>query len=153
MATAASDITRTVDLLGGRRTFPRPIHSALEAHREIANGFPGNALTHLVSQVGVMRNADMLEKAVGISLRTLQRRKKDDADKRLSKQQSGRAWKFATILSRATAVFGSQADAERWLSEPALGLDNQRPIDLLDTPAGLELVETFLEQIAYGVYA
>jgi len=34
----------------------------------------------------------------------------------------------------------------------ATGLDQRRPIDLLTTPAGVELVEDFLGRIEYGVY-
>jgi putative toxin-antitoxin system antitoxin component (TIGR02293 family) len=71
----------------------------------------------------------------------------------LSPEQSGRAWKFAEILAKATEVFGSQEEAERWLEHPAMGLNRQRPIDLLATPAGVELVEDFLTRLAYGVYA
>jgi putative toxin-antitoxin system antitoxin component (TIGR02293 family) len=56
------------------------------------------------------------------------------------------------ILARATEIFGSQAEAERWLEQPALGLDQQRPIDLLQTPAGVKLVEDFLGRLEYGVY-
>ena len=59
----------------------------------------------------------------------------------MSFEQSGRAWKFADILAKATGVFGSQAEAEQWLDRPAIGLDQHRSIDLLTTPAGLELVE------------
>ncbi|TIX82762.1 MAG: DUF2384 domain-containing protein, partial [Mesorhizobium sp.] len=61
--------------------------------------------------------------------------------------------KFAEILSKATDVFGSQAEAEQWLERPAIGLDQRRPIDLLATPAGVELVEDYLERLEYGVYA
>jgi putative toxin-antitoxin system antitoxin component (TIGR02293 family) len=61
-------------------------------------------------------------------------------------------WKFAEILTRATALFGSQAAAQQWLEQPATGLDQRRPIDLMTTPAGLELVEDFLGRIEYGVY-
>jgi len=42
--------------------------------------------------------------------------------------------------------------AEQWLERPAIGLDQWRPIDLMTTPAGLELVEDFLGRIEYGVY-
>jgi putative toxin-antitoxin system antitoxin component (TIGR02293 family) len=49
-------------------------------------------------------------------------------------------------------VLGSQQEAEQWLERPAIGLDRRRPIDLLATPAGVELVETFLERLEYGVY-
>ncbi len=87
-----------------------------------------------------------------MSLRNFQRRK-DAPDKPLSQEQSGRTWKFAEILAKATDVFGSQEEAEQWLERPAIGLDQRRPIDLLATPAGIELVEQYLTRLAYGVYA
>jgi putative toxin-antitoxin system antitoxin component (TIGR02293 family) len=58
----------------------------------------------------------------------------------------------AKILAKAYAIFGSQEDAERWLRSPAIGLNRQRPIDLLAIRAGAEIVETFLSQLEYGVY-
>jgi putative toxin-antitoxin system antitoxin component (TIGR02293 family) len=60
--------------------------------------------------------------------------------------------KFAEISARAATLFGSQAAAEQWLDQPAIGLDQRRPIDLMTTPAGMELVEDFLGRIEYGVY-
>jgi putative toxin-antitoxin system antitoxin component (TIGR02293 family) len=38
------------------------------------------------------------------------------------------------------------------MQEPAMGLDNRRPIDLLASPAGVKMVETFLTRLEYGVY-
>lgn len=147
-----STVGRAADLLGGAATFKRQLSSALDAHEVIVLGFPGNALVHLASKVGLIRHADSLEKAVGISIRTLQRRKKDAIPRKLSQEQSGRAWKFAEILTSASEIFGSQAEAERFLQEPALGLNQHRPIDLLSTPAGVKLVENHLERMRYGVY-
>jgi putative toxin-antitoxin system antitoxin component (TIGR02293 family) len=49
-------------------------------------------------------------------------------------------------------LFGSQAAAQQWLEQPATGLDQRRPIDLMTTPAGLELIEDYLGRIEYGVY-
>jgi putative toxin-antitoxin system antitoxin component (TIGR02293 family) len=60
--------------------------------------------------------------------------------------------KFPEIPTRATTLFGSQAAAEQWLERPATGLDQRCPIDLMTTPAGLELVEDHLGRIEYGVY-
>jgi len=87
-----------------------------------------------------------------MSLRTAQRYR-GTPSKPLSQQQSGRIWKFAEILAKAIAVLGSQEEAERWLDSPAMGLKQRRPIDLLATPAGVALVEDFLDRLAYGVYA
>lgn len=59
---------------------------------------------------------------------------------------------FAEILTRATSAFGSRAAAEQLLVQPAIGLDGRRPIDVLATPAGVELVEDLLGRIEHGVY-
>jgi putative toxin-antitoxin system antitoxin component (TIGR02293 family) len=58
----------------------------------------------------------------------------------------------AEILAKASAILGSREAAERWLETSAIGLNQQRPIDLLATRAGAEIVENFLSQLEYGVY-
>jgi len=50
-------------------------------------------------------------------------------------------------------VLGSQDEAEQWLERPAIGLNQRRPIDLLATAAGTEIVEDFLRRLECGVYA
>lgn len=142
-------IGRTVALLGGRSTLRRAVRSRLDAHDLIRAGLPGHALHHLLTHVVLPDGG--LEKAVGMSLRTYQRRK-DSLDRRLSPEQGGRTWKFAEILGRATDVLGSQAEAEQWLERPAMALDQRKPIDLLSTPAGVETVEEHLTRLEYGVY-
>ena len=86
-----------------------------------------------------------------MSPRTHQRLKSDKAQK-LSSEQSGRTWKFAEVLAKATALFGSQEVAEDWLTKPATALDRHTPLEMLDTPAGLEVVEDLLTRLDYGVY-
>lgn len=139
-------------MLGGSRILVRRLTNALDAHDLLLHGLPASALDHLVGNLVVIGKHESLEKAVGMSLRTWQRRK-DTPSKPLSQEQSGRAWKFAEILAKATDIFGTQAEAEQWLERPAVGLDQRRPIDLLGTPAGVELVEDHLDRLEYGVYA
>jgi putative toxin-antitoxin system antitoxin component (TIGR02293 family) len=52
----------------------------------------------------------------------------------------------------ASKVFGSQLDAEQWMRRPAMGLGGRRPIELLETTAGAEIVEDFLGRLEDGVY-
>ena len=40
----------------------------------------------------------------------------------------------------------------RWLNSSVLALSGRRPIDLLATPTGVEMVKTLLTQLEYGVY-
>jgi len=146
-------VSRTASLLGGPATFNRAMLTTLDAHEVILSGFPGRALVYLSENVAIIRRPEGFEKALGLSLRTFQRHKKDTEAKKLSQEQSGRVWKFAEIFEKAVEVFGSRAEAEQFLERPALGLNQHRPIDLLATPAGVELVETHIERIKYGVYA
>ncbi len=145
------ELERVVHLLGGTQVFRHPPRTSLDAHEMLLRGLPGEALTHLIAGLVILPKTTSLEKAVGMSLRTFQRRR-EQPSKPLSKEQSGRTWKFAEILAKATEVLGSQEEAEQWLERPAIGLDRRRPIDLLETPAGVELVETFLTRLEYGVY-
>ena len=150
-STDAPTIERVIEILGGPKVLKWRLRGPLDAHELLLRGLPGAALTHLVDSLVLLHDPVSLEKAVGISLRTFQRRKADPG-KLLSQEQSSRTWKFAEILAKATAVLGSRTEAERWLEGPAIGLNQHRPIDLLATTAGVEIVENHLERLAYGVY-
>jgi len=56
---------------------------------------------------------------------------------------------------RALAVeeLGSIAAAEQWLMTPAMGLDQRRPVDLMQTLDGTAKVSLLLSRMRYGVYA
>jgi putative toxin-antitoxin system antitoxin component (TIGR02293 family) len=145
------DISRTMRILGGVKSVGRPVRNRLEAHETIRKGFRAGVLDHLRKQLVTLKASRDLEKALGISMRTVQRRRKTP-NSRLSPEQSGRAWKFAEILGKAARLFGSQEEAEAWLERPAMALNQRRPIDLLSTPAGVESLEQLLGRIEYGVY-
>ena len=149
--TEEMELERVAALLGGTQALRRALRNPLDTHEMLLRGLPGQALSHLVDSLTILQKTASLEKAVGMSLRTFQRRR-DEPTKPLSKMQSGRTWKFAGILAKATEVLGSQKEAEKWLERPAIGLDQRRPIDLLETPAGVELVEDFLIRLEFGVY-
>lgn len=142
---------RIADLLGGADVLNRPLASALDAHQLIREGMPGEALQHLIGTLEVLKEGIALEQGVGMSLRTYQRNRKEETS-RLNLEQSSRTYKFAEILARAILVFGTRSEAESWLARPAQGLNQMAPLELMETSAGLELVETYLTQIEYGVY-
>jgi putative toxin-antitoxin system antitoxin component (TIGR02293 family) len=140
------------NLLGGLEVPAAEIRGPHDIHEALLKGLPGSALTTLLGSFRVLpRSGKRLEVAMGVSLRTIQRKKGDTA-KRLSVEQAGRTWIFAEMLARATKILGSQEAAERWLERPAIGLDRKSPIDLLATPAGTRMVDDYLTRIEYGVY-
>lgn len=138
------------ELLGGRRVLGRDVGNPLDVHDMLLRGLSVRALDALDRNLILIDRSEWL-KAIGVSLRTYQRHK-DSPARPLNPEQSGRAWKFAEILAKATSVFGSQEEAEQWMDRPAIGLDQRRPIDLLTTAAGVELVEDYLSRLEYGVY-
>jgi putative toxin-antitoxin system antitoxin component (TIGR02293 family) len=54
--------------------------------------------------------------------------------------------------ANAAGALGLQEEAEQWLKRPAVGLNQQRPIDLLTTPAGVRSVEDYLGRIEHDVF-
>ncbi|MBX5230309.1 DUF2384 domain-containing protein [Rhizobium sp. NLR9b] len=77
----------------------------------------------------------------------------DACSKARSLERSSHSRKLAEILTKVADIFASHAEAEQWLERPAIGLDQRRPIDLLGTPGGVELVEDQLVRLEYCVYA
>jgi putative toxin-antitoxin system antitoxin component (TIGR02293 family) len=144
-------LAQVTDLLGGDRVLrPRPA-SQLDVHRLLTRGLPQQALDHLVGSVKLVKGGQHFENAFGMTYRTYLRRKVPGTEA-LSPAQSGKTWNFARALAKATEVFGSQDGAEAWISAPVMGLDGQVPLDLLQTPAGVEIVTDFLTRLDYGVY-
>lgn len=129
------------------------VEDRLVVHDALREGLPAAALIDLVEATPFLTAVpDALERALGIGLRTLQRRRREGDRTPLSAEQSSRLWKFAEILDRATAVFGGRAEAEAWFVRPAMALDGRRPLDLLATSAGIGAVETVLTRLDHGVY-
>jgi putative toxin-antitoxin system antitoxin component (TIGR02293 family) len=149
----AVQIEGAVGLLGGEKTIRANIRNAMDAHEVILKGLSADALLHLVAAVRFLEQGDTLQKAVGLSLRTLQRHKARSVPQHLSVDQGNRTWRFAEIFAHAIDVMGSAEAAEAWMSQPAIGLSNRKPIDLLATSAGVEAVEEYLTRLEYGVYA
>ena len=147
---ADNDRAGAGDLLGGARLLRRLPLSRAEVHARIVDGIPYSALFFLTEHVTVLSEEDVAN-VVGISTRTL-RRQKDEPKKSMPTDLASKTWLFAETLAKATDVFGGRREAERWMSESAMGLDGARPIDLLRTLQGAELVNEFLSRLEYGVY-
>ena len=90
-----------------------------------------------------------LARFLGVSTKTLARR----AEKgRLDEAESLKAEMLAYVLNEAARVFGDEATARRWLTNPVASLDGLRPLDHLDSIEGYERVRETLTKIEYGMY-
>lgn len=139
-----------IELMGGRRLIPTPPHSRAEIHATLVRGLPYAVLVHLVGELSAL-GLDEVAGVLGLSARTL-RRHQDQPDKPMPPDLASKAWQLAEVLAQADAVFGGREAAVRWLGRPAMGLDGARPVALLRTLQGTELVTEFLGRLEHGVY-
>jgi len=71
--------------------------------------------------------------------------------KRLDSISTEKFLRLFSILQTAEEILGHQ-EAKNWLYKKIPSLNEQIPMDLLDTDVGHRLVEQALLQIKYGVY-
>ncbi|WP_110673871.1 antitoxin Xre/MbcA/ParS toxin-binding domain-containing protein [Salinicola sp. RZ23] len=139
---------RAIRRLTGRRRVAAT--SPYEIHRLIEQGFASAGVIKFFEEVDLLQDRKIAVKILGVSERTLYRRR--DKPDTLSPEESGRAWRFAETLTRAEDVFGSTEAAQRWLDTPAMALEGRKPLDLMTTPVGHDLVDDLLTRLDYGVY-
>lgn len=139
-------------LLGGVGVLSVPMTNRMAVHQAIVeSGVPYASLQCLITALPGLDEREVI-KVLGISDRTL-RRQRETPMKPMPVPLASKTWLFAETLAKASDVFGSQDKAEEWLNKPAMGLDGQRPIELLQTVQGTELVTDFLTRLDYGVYS
>ena len=139
-----------IEVMGARRLFKQLPQSRAEIHGVLVKGLPYAVLLNLIDQLSALTIYDIAA-AVGLSTRTL-RRQKDQPTKSMPPDLASKTWQLAETLALAGTVMGSRDAAERWMARPAMGLDDVRPIDLMQTLQGAELVTEFLGRLEHGVY-
>ncbi len=72
---------------------------------------------------------------------------------RLTPEQSDRLARILRIIEEAEGTFGDPRKAHAWLRRPTALLDNEAPLDRLDTDIGARQVEALLGRIAHGIAA
>ena len=121
---------------------------AIDQHGLAQGGVPTEVLDKVVASFVRLGEAEVLG-AVGVSSRTVQRRKAGV----LSTEHSGAVLDLIAVTQKAIEVLGSREAAEDWLRHPALAFDGRRPIELVSTRPGADLVKDHLTRMEYGVYA
>jgi putative toxin-antitoxin system antitoxin component (TIGR02293 family) len=111
------------------------------------NGLPGEVAELLASRLGI--SLAELSGFLHVSPRTLVRRR----GKILSPGITDRLLTVARVYARCRDVFQSEDHCLIWLKSRILALGDARPIDLLDTNTGAEMVITVLGRIEHGVHS
>ena len=126
--------------------------SPVMVYKLTAEGFELKDVQDMISVSDLYSAEQILSRIVGKSTRTILRQSKVTQAVRLSTMQSAIAFQYATILERATKVFGTKKLAEHWLGRPCGYFDGEIPLDVVGNPVGFQLVNDYLERIEFGVY-
>ena len=135
-------------LLGGPSVVKHKARTTHDWIKIVRRGLPAMAIEALARTVQLTQAE--LGATLAIPERTLLRRKKEGT---LSTEESAKLVRVARVMHRAIEVFEDRAAALDWLKEPNHALDHARPLSLLDTDLGAEMVLDTLGRIEHGVFA
>jgi putative toxin-antitoxin system antitoxin component (TIGR02293 family) len=136
-----------LDVLGGAKLFRHRRSTDLaELRTRIQEGLPYSALESVRERLHLsLPEAAMI---LHTPLRTLARRRRE---RKLQAVESDRLYRLARVAAQAIMVFGTDEKAAAWLRRPNRALNNDIPLQLLDTDVGARQVEDVLGRIEFGV--
>lgn len=114
----------------------------------IEEGLPATLLAETEDRLDL--NSEMMASLLGISARTLERRRKNGV---LSSSESERLYRLAHLFRKAIEVFESEAEARNWLKRPQMRLGEQVPLDIARFEPGAREAERLLGRIEHGIPA
>ncbi|MCA1762445.1 MAG: antitoxin Xre/MbcA/ParS toxin-binding domain-containing protein [Cryomorphaceae bacterium] len=86
-----------------------------------------------------------------INIRTLQRYNKEKAHV-FKPLQSEKIFEMAEVMNTGFEVFDTPDQFNIWLNSPSVALGNEKPINLLHSSFGIDLVLAELSRIEHGVF-
>jgi len=134
--------------MGFAQLLGKDYQEPLDLIHEAREGISKSAFNQLQMQMGLSQKelAEMLH----LSPRTVQRLRDEE---KLPAAASGHLLEIARVFKMAAEVFEDDEVARRWLRTSITALNQETPLRLLDTPAGIRWVSTLLGRMAYGVYS
>lgn len=126
------------------------LHDLDTLHELVEKGVPASAISRL--ELYLRLSARQTVKLLGIS-DTTRKRLKGQPRKLLSRDVTDRLVRVLQVFDEAVEVFGDSEKARLWLDEESYALGGKRPIDLLSSAPGLQLILDELNTIRFGNWA
>lgn len=123
--------------------------NVLQLVKSIEQGFSFQTLERFRRETGLPM--ERLAFSIGISPRTLTRRKKEN---KLTAFESDRLVSISRLLSLAVGLFeGDKEKAFRWFTNPNRALGNRSPLEMAATETGAREVENLIGRLEHGVFS
>ena len=135
-----------VEMLGGPSVVEEPITSDLQLVGVVERGLRRQALDHLARRSHLP--LPVLAAAIDLSVRTLQRYA---PQQRLRADASDRLVQLAILYAEGFDLFGEEK-FRHWMESSILALGGRKPVEFLNTLAGIRILRDILVRIEYGVF-
>lgn len=136
------------EILGGEKVLGQKISSKLDFIELASKGLSKSAVSHLAKFLSFSWR-DMAE-LLPVTERTLQRYKAGQHMKPIVSEQ---VLQLATVAAMGEEVFEEHDNFLAWLSLPCAALGDTKPVELLRSRFGIDLVIDELGRIAHGIPA
>lgn len=130
-----------------QNSLPQPL-TALQLIDRSRQGLMGTEAGRIAGLLGVTDKE--MARLLNQSVATFHRQAKAG---RLDAATSEKLLLLARLAGYGASVFQDQAKFNRWLARPLRLLGDRSPLDLLDSPTGVQLIEDILGRIEYGVFS
>ncbi len=139
---------RSANVLDVLKPYLLYFKSPAEKHKAIKKGLDSKALSTLIeltgaTQAGIAHILDLTEPTL---------RKYIKSGKELNSGLSEHILQLFELFDKGMDTFGSLSEFKTWLTAFNIGID-AKPVDLLDTITGINMVVSELIRIDYGVLA
>ena len=141
--------TYTIEnLLGGYEVIGHTIQTEMDLYELGKKGIPKKSLVALAQNIHMSTRA--ITNILHITERTLQRKKDLDL---INESLSEHIIQIAEVYSRGNDVFDTIEDFQVWITASNTALGNKKPIELLSSRYGAQLVLDELGRVEYGVFS
>ena len=135
-------------LLGGRSVLGHSLETGMDRYELSRAGIPKKALLNLVSNLKVsLRSMTVL---LNVTERTLQRKRDDEL---LDVSTSEQVIQIAEVYSRGNEVFGSFDNFQEWMNSENISFGGKKPIELLSSRYGAQMILDEVGRIQYGAFS
>lgn len=120
----------------------------MDYYRISRTGIKKRALLNLAANIDLSVRA--IAALLNVTERTLQRKGESDL---LDASTSEQVLQIAEVFSRGSEVFGSAADFREWIGAENKALGGKRPMELLSSRFGAQMVLDILGRIEHGAFS
>ena len=135
-------------LLGGKEVIGQTIHTEMDLYELGKEGIPKRALLDLAHNTNMSLRT--ISHILHITERTLQRKRDSDL---LNESISEHVIQIAEVYSRGNEVFDSVDDFQTWLNTANKALGNRKPVELMSSRYGAQMILDELGRIEHGVFS